>query len=70
MISAIVKILEDVLGLENLQSFTNMTKRVKERSVENQNEQSVSVVFNKGNVRHINGSDNVNGVKPKSYTPE
>jgi hypothetical protein len=48
-----------------------MCQRVKERAIERKSQQSVEVIFNEhGHVRHINGSDNVNGVKPKTYQSE
>lgn len=63
--------LTDIIGAENAENLVNMIDRVKERALSRQSQQSVEVVFNdKGFVRHINGSDNVNGVKPVRYVAE
>jgi hypothetical protein len=71
MLNKIGETLADVIGKENADNFVSMCSRIKERAVERQSEQTVSLIFNpKGFVRHINGSDNVNGVKPKGYVAE
>ena len=71
MLNKIADALTDVIGQENAENLVNMIHRVKERAIERQAEQEVSVMFNKtGHVRFIKGSDNVNGAKPKLYTAE
>jgi hypothetical protein len=71
MLSKIASALGDVIGQENAENLLDMCQRVKERAIERKSQQSVEVIFNEhGYVRHINGSDNVNGVKPKTYQSE
>ena len=71
MLNKIADALSDVIGTENAENLLNMCQRVKERAIERKSQQSVELVFNEhGYVRHINGSDNVNGVKPKNYQAE
>ena len=71
MLNKIVDKLADVIGAENTENLVNMCQRVRERAIERKSQQSVEVIFNEhGHVRHINGSDNVNGVKPKNYAAE
>ena len=63
--------LSESIGPENADHLVDMIERVKGRAIERASQQTVEVVFNeKGFVRHINGSDNVNGVKPKIYNAE
>jgi hypothetical protein len=63
--------LNEIMGSENATNLVNMIDRVKGRAIERSSQQTVQVTFNeKGFVRHINGSDNVNGVKPKMYASE
>jgi hypothetical protein len=71
MLNKIAEALSDVIGQENAENLLNMCQRVKERAIERQAEQEVTVMFNKtGAVRFIKGSDNVNGAKPKTYASE
>lgn len=63
--------LAETIGVENLEILAGMCSRIKERAVERQCEQEVYVFFNKiGDVRFIKGSDNINGVKMKTYKSE
>jgi hypothetical protein len=63
--------LTEVIGQENAENLVGMISRMKGRAIERQSVQTVEVIFSeKGYVRHINGSDNVNGVKPKMYASE
>lgn len=63
--------LVESIGAENLEILAGMCSRIKARAIERQSEQTIELVFNaKGFLRHINGSDNVNGVAPKTYKPE
>lgn len=63
--------LQETIGPENSRSLVDMFRRVIERARERRSQQRVEVVFNeKGHVRHINGSDNVNGYTPKTYNAE
>ena len=71
MLNKIADALSEVIGSENAENLLNMCQRVKARAIERKTNQSVEMVFNEhGHVRHINGSDNVNGVKPKNYQAE
>jgi hypothetical protein len=71
MLNKIAIALSDVIGQENAEILLNMCQRVKERAIDRKSQQSVEVIFNEhGHVRHINGSDNVNGIKPKTYQSE
>jgi hypothetical protein len=63
--------LTDIVGQENAENIISMIQRVKGRAIERGSQQTVEVVISeKGFVRHINGSDNVNGVTPKIYNAE
>ena len=71
MLGKIADALADTIGQENAQSLVDMFQRVKGRAIERKSQQRVEVVFNeKGYVRHINGSDNVNGYTPRTYQSE
>lgn len=71
MLNKIADALSDVIGQENAENLLDMCQRVKERAISRKTNQSVEVIFNEhGHVRHINGSDNVNGVKPRNYQSE
>jgi hypothetical protein len=66
-----VEALVETIGVENLEILAGMCSRIKERAIDRQSDQTIELVFNtKGYLRHINGSDNVNGVAPKKYQPE
>ena len=58
--------------MENIENLANMCERVQQRAIERDSEQTVTLVFGAktGFVRHINGSDNMNGTKPKKYVAE
>jgi hypothetical protein len=63
--------LSDSIGSENADNLIDMIGRAIDRAIHRQAEQDVTIMFNKaGNVQKIKGSDTVNGVKPKAYTPE
>lgn len=71
MLNKIADALAEVIGQENTENLVNMCERVKARAIERKSQQSVELIFNEhGHVRHINGSDNVNGVRPKNYIAE
>ena len=71
MLSKIVEKLTDAMGTENLENLANIAERLKGRAIERKCGQSVEIQWNeKGYVRHINGSDNIRGVTPSSYSPE
>jgi uncharacterized linocin/CFP29 family protein len=63
--------LSETIGQENTQNLVDMITRAIGRAVERGSQQTVEIVINeKGFVRHINGSDNVNGIRPKVYQAE
>ena len=71
MLTKIVEKISECIGAENAENLASMIERVKSRAIERNTDQSVEVIFNgKGFVRHINGSDNLTGIKPKGYQPE
>lgn len=70
-VNKLAEALVESIGIENLELLAGMCGRIKERAVERQSDQTVTLIFNaKGFLRHINGSDNVNGVVPKMYKAE
>lgn len=71
MLKQLAETLADVIGQENAENLVNMCQRVRERAIERESRQSVEMLFNEnGHVIHINGSDNINGVKPRKYRAE
>jgi hypothetical protein len=71
MNNKIGEVLVEDMGLENAENLASRYHRIKERAVERDSEQSLTLIVNrKGYLQHINASDNMNGVKPKMYQAE
>jgi len=69
-----VKAMNDLLSvysLEQLQQLADMSRRLKERAIERECEQNLSIEFSgNGHPKRFNGSDNVKVRPPKIYSSE
>ena len=70
-LTELIEKLVEAIGLENTDNLVNICERVKARAIERDRDQAVIIAFSrKGHVDYIDGSDRVNGYKPKMYKAE
>jgi hypothetical protein len=71
MCDKLISALTEEIGQENTESLAIMVVRAKGRAIKRRTQQTIEIVFNeKGYIRHINGSDNIDGIKPETHRPE